>query len=363
MRHVGGVVSDADAEAARRRRIASHITALQRQFDAAQRRRGRQRMALTVAVAVACAAGLVLWVLTSNGNRAPVLDGAYAQLAGGQLELRQTEGVVPESIVDRVAFDSGRELVSRTESQLRLPSHSTLELAQDSHFRLGRTQLSADSWAETVVIDSGSVDLDVPNPEAERQLLVQTPVLVQTPDASIEAKAAQLSVSVPAGNRGGTRVHVIRGQAIVRSVTSAILLEAGQSWQAPTLNSPEPQAPEPLPPTSAASEPERATSPAPSGSVVPRRAPSRLGEANRLMHSALLAKSGGMHDLALQRFIELIQRYPSSQMATTARAERFRLLAKLGRRSEAEQAAKQYLKVHPHGFASAEAHALLDRGD
>ena len=78
------------------------------------------------------------------------------------------------------------------------------------------------------------------------------------------------------------------------------------------------------------------------------------------MQAALLAKTGGMKDLALQRFVELIRRFPQTEPAATARAERFRLLSQMGRGSAARRAARQYLAAHPNGFAHSEARALLD---
>lgn len=356
MRHVGAAVSSADAEVARRARVAARISELQQQFDVGQQHRTRQRTRAAVTGAVACAAAVASWLVFGfEGTRDVAVVDDYAQIADGQLESSAVDGLAPERVSERVAFDPGREIVSQTPTQLRLPSHSTLELAQGSRFRIGRTQLSADAWRETIMLGAGAVELDVPRSSPERQLVVETQ------DASIEVEGARLSVSVAAGDRGETRVHVIRGEAIVRSVTSAVLLQAGQSWHAPIVHAPQPSTPTTQAPPAASPPSERASPPSVNAApTAPRPSQSNLGEANRLMQAALLAKSGGMHELALRRFVELIEHHPRSEVAASARAERFRLLVKLGRRNEAQRAAEQYLKVHPHGFASAEAHALLD---
>jgi outer membrane protein assembly factor BamD (BamD/ComL family) len=79
-----------------------------------------------------------------------------------------------------------------------------------------------------------------------------------------------------------------------------------------------------------------------------------------LLEAAELAQRSGMPALALERLETLIQRYPEAELAHNAEVERFRLLASLGRKSEAAAAARQYLKQRPHGFAHAEAESLLE---
>jgi outer membrane protein assembly factor BamD (BamD/ComL family) len=86
--------------------------------------------------------------------------------------------------------------------------------------------------------------------------------------------------------------------------------------------------------------------------------PSPLAEQNRLLQAAQLARRNGMPALALERLETLIERYPGSELTHNALVERFRLLASMGETAKARNAANEYLKRYPAGFARAEAERL-----
>jgi ferric-dicitrate binding protein FerR (iron transport regulator) len=62
---------------------------------------------------------------------------------------------------------------------------------------------------------------------------------------------------------------------------------------------------------------------------------------------------------ALERFDAYLDRSPSGPLAAEARVGRVRALARLGRVSQLESAARDYLSVHPSGRAAAEMHRRL----
>jgi hypothetical protein len=86
---------------------------------------------------------------------------------------------------------------------------------------------------------------------------------------------------------------------------------------------------------------------------------SALGRQNDLFALALTAEAQGKSSRALSALKQLIERWPLGPLAENARAEKMRLLVRLGRKSEAVAAARDYLAYHPAGFAHAEASSLL----
>jgi len=80
---------------------------------------------------------------------------------------------------------------------------------------------------------------------------------------------------------------------------------------------------------------------------------------NDLFAAALTAKAEGKQSKALSSLGQLLQRWPHGALAENARAEKMRLLARMGRKAAAATAARDYLTYHPSGFAHAEATALL----
>lgn len=100
-----------------------------------------------------------------------------------------------------------------------------------------------------------------------------------------------------------------------------------------------------------------------SAETVPRtstkRSGSDLGRQNDLFALALTAEAQGKSSRALSALKQLIERWPQGALAENARAEKMRLLVRMGRRSEAAAAARDYLAYYPVGFAHAEASSLL----
>lgn len=82
---------------------------------------------------------------------------------------------------------------------------------------------------------------------------------------------------------------------------------------------------------------------------------STLSEENQLFQSAAQAERAGDSGTALARLAELLSSFPRSPIAQNAMVRKFRLLARVGRTAEASQAAAEYLRAFPQGFAEREA--------
>jgi hypothetical protein len=101
-----------------------------------------------------------------------------------------------------------------------------------------------------------------------------------------------------------------------------------------------------------------AAHPAPKGSSR-REAVSNLEAVNRLFSEAKQARREGRDRQALAALDELLREYPHSVLAQEASVERFRVLSRLGRASEAQREANSYLERYPVGFARDEARRLV----
>ncbi len=87
---------------------------------------------------------------------------------------------------------------------------------------------------------------------------------------------------------------------------------------------------------------------------------SQLTAVNQLFAEAKRARREHRDADALSLMEQLLARYPGSVLAQEASIERFRALARLGRKSEAQRLAKLYIAAHPTGYAVEEARRLID---
>jgi hypothetical protein len=232
--------------------------------------------------------------------------------------------------------------------------------------------------------------------------------LINTADAEIEVHGTAFRVatgsvdpSCPAGSH--TRVSVTEGVVTVRWEGREERLLPGDEWPtgcpaataAQAAAKPEPQADlelEPPPaaaaapvapvkvaralPARPAARPPPARSPAeapappdekPPAPVLPIEVampaapppppPSELAEQNDLFAAAVRAKRQGRPGDAIRLFTQLIQQYPQSPLLESALAQRMKMLAARDAWAGAE-AAHEYLRRFPGGFARAEARAL-----
>jgi hypothetical protein len=119
-----------------------------------------------------------------------------------------------------------------------------------------------------------------------------------------------------------------------------------------------PTSAEPQRPTTGPKEPTPANQ-KPNGEAAEVGSTSTLSEENRLFQAAAQAEQGGDINAALTSLDKLVQDYPRSPLAQNALARKFRLLSRVGRKNEAMEEARRYLRAYPSGFAEREAATIL----
>jgi hypothetical protein len=377
----GGVlpVPDPASERERRERIAGRVMELQRELSGRGERKRRWALGVALAALIGGLGALLLLVQGDAGIAGRATAAGHdpgVRLVAGHASLR--DGVSLSSLSQGAVPMAGDAiLVTRAEegAELRLSSETALSVAPASELGIVRDQASSGGFEERVRLRAGSVALQVP------KLGSRGKVSVETSDARVEVHGTQFSVRVVQRPplEPFTEVQVREGRVLVRSGDGARFLGAGQNWSSRDAGANAPEAEdspaelEPpasvlgLPALDAGSSPARQPAPPrrharPRGNPTPEQqvSASELAAQNRLLEAAELAQKSGMPGLALQRLDALIARYPDADLAHNARVERFRVLARMGRQSDAAAAARAYLDRHPSGFARQEAERLLD---
>ncbi len=340
---------DPPSESERARAIATVVVAMR-----AARRRRRLRYGLSgLAVAAAVAAsvfGIAKWrkhghVEATAPKAAPETPVTATGHAVSGTVMAERNGKTfslgaPASLVagDRVTVQgAGRgALVLSTGTQLLLETGGSLSIVEQGH-----TQLYA--------IDAGAVRAFV------SKLGDRDRFIVRTSDAEIEVRGTSFRVSRVASDPtcgGGTttRVEVGEGVVVVRAGGLEERVTAGQHWpkDCRLVSNVEPA---PLATVAAADKP----SAAPSGTSV-------LGSQNALYAEALAAKNRNDTAAALVAFDRFLAKYPGSELAESAAAQRLQILAVTDRK-RAVTAAKEYLARYPSGPARKDAEAIVAKGE
>jgi ferric-dicitrate binding protein FerR (iron transport regulator) len=192
--------------------------------------------------------------------------------------------------------------------------------------------------------------------------------VVATPDAEIEVRGTAFRLAASADTvcdePSSTRLEVFEGVVAVRRGSAVTLVGAGGVWPSGCHRRPAAEAPSVAPAAPVAQpvepRPRRLAVRAPA-LPPPTPAPdpgSTLAEQNDLFGRAVAARRAGDRQGALERFLELERRFPSSPLGEASMVERMRLVA--GRDRDAGRAiAREYLARYPEGFAGAEARALM----
>lgn len=211
---------------------------------------------------------------------------------------------------------------------------------------------------EALSLTRGEVDVEVP------KLAQPVEFSVGTPDARVVVHGTRFTVRVDPDARSGplTRVAVTRGLVSVQSGGEQTWLRAGEQWPAPAAPAEAPvlePAPSRAAPASEERQIEQTLRRAARVSAQRARAPRHsLAAENRVFAAAMAKHKAGDLSGALQDIERLIHQYPDTLLLQEARVERFRLLRRLGRRSEASREARSYLGDYHDGYARDEARSV-----
>lgn len=283
-------------------------------------------------------------------------------------------GSPPSRLVTRQVIEAADELRSSTgagaELALTGAGKARVEVSEDTRVRLNQrftgSEVGPEDWLD---LEQGLVTLQV------AKLPPGLALAVQTPDARVTVHGTRFSVRVTPRVPSGTVtfVSVSEGRVEVGSRGNSLFLGPGEHWSSQDSEpAPSPvadsgaggQSQSRLPSGAAgesASAPARALARRASPTAV-GTSPSTLADENRLYAQAMAQASAGDLSHALASLANLIQGYPRSPLAQSARVERFRLLQQSGNAGAAAQAARRYLSEYPNGFARAEARRLALQG-
>jgi hypothetical protein len=258
-------------------------------------------------------------LVLSNGRTRPVFDGMPLETGDHVLALLDGHATIALATGTRLAVEGGADVAMLTR---------------------GPTQVFA--------LAAGSVRADV------AKLSPGERFVIRTTDAEVEVRGTSFRVTTGSpdracGNGTTTRVVVYEGVVTVRAGGVQAAVHPGETWPSGCV------AP------SAAAEPSSAPQ-ANTGMATARARPaaatSELAAQNDLFDEAMLAKRRGDLRAAVASFDRLLSRYPGCPFAESAEVERMKLLA-ASDRARAEDAAREYLHRHPHGFGRADAEALI----
>ena len=253
----------------------------------------------------------------------------------------------------------GDQIVTNRDAraQLSWPSGTRLECDQNSSLRVVEQ-----GPALVFSLGSGSVQASV------AKLAKDERFVVRTDDAEVEVRGTRFRVSrtrreATCGDYS-TRVEVTEGVVAVRARGVETLVHAGETWPTCPSSDPSPEGPS-LRGTTAVTPPTPSTPP-----IVPTTLPLKVGPVdssssrasalasqNDLFSEAMAARRSGDNTRALKLFDTLLDKHPTGPLAENAAVERLQLLAATGS-PRAKNAANQYLRRYPNGYARSIAESI-----
>ncbi|MEO6419142.1 MAG: FecR domain-containing protein [Polyangiaceae bacterium] len=335
------------------------ISAIERAIRERGRQRVRRTWILRFGAAAAAAAILVAGLTILPSRTAP--PPATAALA----PVTNPEAL---TIVGHVA-GSGATIYSRPGSASTLEDGEPIAAGNRITARGGSratlafstgTQLSVEDGGDLTVVEQGRSQIFALGTGEMRarvaKLAADERFIVRTPDAEIEVRGTAFSVALaPADPSCGagtvTRVLVDEGVVVVRQGSTETRVAKGEEWPAGCDLSFEKTDPSSDPPATPFARRHHAAREEGASA-------SSLAAQNNLFAEALSYKNGGQRVAAVAAFERFTAKYPSSNLAENAAVERMKLLL-ADDRPRGVDAATQYLRRYPDGFARAEAKAAI----
>jgi ferric-dicitrate binding protein FerR (iron transport regulator) len=295
-----------------------------------------------------------------------------------------TQGAAPEASVPRVASSTtydvrveggGAEIVrgaspsaERGPDAIRAGDRVIGKVAGVAVVVATGTKLTLDQGADLAVVEEGRAQvfaLAAGNVRADVAKLHEGErFVVRTADTEVEVRGTsfrveRVDVAPPCRPELHTRVVVSEGVVVVRHSGLEDRVKAGEQWPSPCAAPAGETGPSAAPSSSAhATHGEHASAAPPGNAAPPASAGSALAAANELFARAESANKHGDAKGAVVLFDRLLAEHPSTPLAEPATVERMRALDTYDR-GRAVSAARDYLAKFPHGFARAEAEAIL----
>lgn len=345
----------------------------------AKRAAARRRRTLGVVFAVAAAGVLAIGATKLHHAPAPVAMAPVAPatditMVGHPSGVGATvEGADHRStpLVDGAKLAHGSQVVAGAAGGVTLAFSTGTKLTMSEGAKLS---LDGEGSQQIFGLSAGAVRAEV------AKLVGAQRFVVRTADTEVEVRGTVFQVShvAPVASCGGgtpTRVAVTEGVVVVRHEGVETRVRAGESWpagcasaapigmapapaptEAPSKVAERPHAPVSAPTPVVAAPRARANDPVPASEL---NEPSRLAEQNDLFQRGIASRRGGAAVEAVSQFDELLRRYPGGPLTESAMVERMRALRTIDARRAAD-AARDYAKRYPNGFAKGEAVSLIE---
>lgn len=281
----------------------------------------RMAVAAAIVIAVLLGIGIGNWRAKqwANAHAVPTLsakEGDVRIARQGRADIAAGAAPLELAIHDRVETADGRAEVS-------LVSGAVVELGPMSDLGLGMATRRDDHLDEQIVLVTGKIGVHVP------KLGARSSLQVATPNALVTVHGTVFSVDVRPGWSGErvTTVSVTEGLVSVKSGDREIFLGPGTNWSSvPPLNiAPSPS--DSSPPGSPSGVDPSSAQPSP---AAPGANASTLAEENRLFREAIAARRAGDPRRTMDVVDRLLAKYPTSPLASEAKAERARAASELG---------------------------------
>ncbi len=357
------------------------IVAIERAIRERGRQKARARWAMRASIAAAAivVVGVGVAALRSGSQRvaeAPAATSApVATGASGATGATGATGARPDAPVTitgsatglGATISSGPGAVFALTSDARVaPGHRIVARGRSRAtlaFSTG-SQISVENGGDLTVVEEGQAQVFSLSAGEIRARVAKLGAgerfVVKTPDAEVEVRGTSFGVAIAAADAscgGGTvtRVTVDEGVVVVRRGATETRVARGEEWPAAC------EAPATTPNHANASANANANANANASASASANAnanASTLVEQNNAFAEAVAYKNNGQHAAAVAAFERFVAKYPSSNLAENAAAERMKLLL-ADDHPRGVAAARQYLRRYPNGFAQADAKAAI----
>jgi hypothetical protein len=295
------------------------------------------------------------WIIFAAAACLPLAVWAAASRTPG-LAPRPAGAALVTDIVGRATIGGDEvQTASGGAARASLPSGAIVDIASSSSVRFEGPASAGAVSRDRIELSAGRIDVRVPHLGPGGDLRVHTE------DATVVVHGTRFVVEHAGGDGGGrrgTHVGVTEGLVEVDTAQGIRMLTAGMTLDIPP-DVPPAVAAEATAPQAHPTQPAPRVMPSIEVAGSTPGPGSTLATENALLAEAMRLRRERRPEPAMARLDDLLARYPASPLAETARVERLRVLDESGATGPLAREAERYLTDYPHGFARAEATAML----